>query len=92
MRHDDILRNRAHLTKESGDTTSCQSCGSEVIFALRDNHHEFSMSLSTLLQCLHFAEQEGLIPPVDTMWWSQVTSRYCLVVPDNLTTEDSGIE
>ncbi len=88
MQHHNILKNRAHLTNESEETVNCEHCGGEVVFALRDNHHEFSMSLSAILQCLHFAEKEGLVPPLGAMWWSRVNSRYCLDTPDHLTDDD----
>lgn len=32
------------------------------MFAMRDNYHEFFISLLTVLSCLAFAEREGVVP------------------------------
>lgn len=78
MNHDEILNNRAVQSQPGGDQVSSDCCGSDVVFALRDKHHDFSMSLSTLLQCLRFAEENGAVPPLEPAWWWQVASRYHL--------------
>ncbi|MDH3000188.1 hypothetical protein A1D23_08325 [Chelonobacter oris] len=44
----------------------CEMCDEPLYFALRDRHHEFSLPLSTLLECLKFAENEGVIPAIPT--------------------------
>lgn len=73
MNHDDVLENRA--IPEPG-TTPSQCCGDELVFAMRDRHHTFSLSVTTVLECLHVAEQEGAIPALSDDWWIAVDRRY----------------
>ena len=54
------------LTK---DTTLCENCDEVLAFAMRDNFHEFSIGLSTILECLQIAEKEGYVPPLPDEWW-----------------------
>lgn len=62
--------NRAKLLKAKQKTvTDC--CDDDVVFILKDQHHEFSISLATLLQCLKFAEEQGLVPKLPAQWWWQ---------------------
>lgn len=76
MNQDDILNNRANLNAEDGTAIHNDCCGNELIFALKDQHHTFSLNLTTVLQCLKFAEEEGAIPHIGSMWWEQVASTY----------------
>lgn len=60
--------NRAALEKATTKpSTDC--CDDDVVFILKDQHHEFSLSLTTLLQCLRFAEQQGAVPALPAQWW-----------------------
>lgn len=45
-------------------------------FHLKDNIHEFTMGLKEILLCIHFAEDEGLIPKVPDEWWNFLYSTY----------------
>jgi hypothetical protein len=41
-----------------------------LVFAMRDSgEHEFSLGLSTVLQCLHLAEKLKSVPPLPHWWW-----------------------
>ena len=71
MNHDEILENRAQ--PEDGE---CAQEGCELVFAMRDRHHAFSLDLSTVLQCLRMAEQEGGVPKLPDDWWIAVERRY----------------
>jgi len=76
MDHKTILDNRAVL-----DTSGIQDSSvneEEMIFALQDRHHQFSMGLSTVLQCLRMAEREGGVPDLPEDWWIQVKRRYTI--------------
>lgn len=66
----DALNNRAEL-QQAAEKTECYP----VVFLLRDNYHEFTLGLDTVLQCLHFAEEQGAIPPIPDDWWYEMTGR-----------------
>lgn len=70
----DALENQANLISLENQT--CSQCDEPVIFVLKDNYHEFSLNLSTLLQCLKFAETEGSIPAIPQEWWDNISTRY----------------
>jgi hypothetical protein len=76
MDHKTILDNRAVL--DPGDTQDSSVNEEEMIFALQDRHHQFSMGLSTVLQCLRMAEREGGVPDLPEDWWIQVKRRYTI--------------
>lgn len=70
---DEIYHNRAK--SDSGkfqDVTDCDSCLEELVFAMKDKHHEFSLGLSTVLHCLSIAEREGYVPKLPPEWWWDV--------------------
>lgn len=54
------------------------SCDEYMVFAMRDNHHSFSLGLETVLKCLQAAEQEGAVPTLPDNWWLAIGSRYDL--------------
>lgn len=70
------------LTDASGTATAeaktCDRCDDPLLFAMRDNYHEFSMGLLTILQCLSLAEKEGYVPSLPEAWWVQLAVRYNL--------------
>lgn len=73
--------NRASAKMEQGeivsqDVTDCETCGEILAFAMRDKHHEFSLGLYTVLQCLRAAEKEGVVPPLPDEWWIAVGGLY----------------
>jgi hypothetical protein len=76
MDHEAILDNRADLA--SADTQDFSVHEEEMVFALQDRHHKFSMGLSTILQCLRMAEREGGVPKLPSDWWIQVARRYSI--------------
>ncbi|URL05920.1 hypothetical protein L4F92_07515 [Avibacterium sp. 21-595] len=67
----DALSNRAILN--NGESPECHQCDEPIIFSLQDNYHHFSLNLSTLLECLKFAENENVIPPIPETWWDEIS-------------------
>ena len=45
-------------------------------FHLRDSEHEFVMGLKEILQCVRFAEDEGIIPKAPDEWWTFLYGTY----------------
>ena len=77
--HDAILNNNATL--QDGETPytdnrEFECCEDEVLFAMRDKHHEFSIGLSTIIQCLKISEKEGYVPKLPYHWWLSLEGRY----------------
>lgn len=63
--------NRAELqTVQHKPITEC--CDSDVVFLLKDRHHEFSIDLKTILACLEFAEKQAAVPELPADWWWKV--------------------
>lgn len=54
----------------------CDNCSEPLLFAMRDKHHEFSLGLLTVLQCLELAEKEAYVPPLPQGWWLQIRRTY----------------
>ncbi|MBU2771244.1 hypothetical protein HFQ13_03095 [Acidithiobacillus sp. VAN18-1] len=73
MDHKDILDNR--VSPAGADAQGFSMIEGEIVFALQDRYHQFSMALSTVLQCLRMAEQEGGVPHLPSDWWIQVARR-----------------
>ena len=46
-----------------------------AVFLLKDQHHQFSIDIETVLSCLNFAEAHGVVPPLSWDWWEQVKKR-----------------
>ncbi|WP_061292169.1 hypothetical protein [Azotobacter vinelandii] len=78
MNHDEVLQNRAEFRSDEVREADEQCCGNHLIFALRDRHHDFSLGIATVLQCLRFVEEQGAIPELPDEWWIAVRGRYCL--------------
>ncbi len=77
MNPKDIYENRALQTDpDKAEQVNCLDCNEELAFAMRDKHHEFSIGLRTVLQCLRLAEQEGNVPPLPIEWWNKIASRH----------------
>lgn len=64
----DIYRNRAQLD-EATDISDFECCPENLVFAMKDKHHSFSIGLSTILHCLAIAEKEGYVPEIPSEWW-----------------------
>lgn len=58
------------------DHLDCQECSDNYYFLLKDTVHEFSLSLTTVLACLAFAEEEGAVPTVPPDWWIKIGNAY----------------
>lgn len=72
---DGIYKNRAAIEDTPmpfQDVTDAPCCGEELVFAMRDNHHPFSIGLSTILSCLAIAEKEGYVPQLPFEWWNSL--------------------
>lgn len=68
--HQKVINNQA--TPLSSTTSGCTDCAEPVLFAFQDKHHQFTISLTNILDCLEFAEQQGVIPPIPKNWWHKV--------------------
>lgn len=53
---------------EKAEEIACDNCCESVIFHLRDKDHEFTMGLSTVLECLMFAISQGDLPKLPLSW------------------------
>ena len=63
-----------------------------LFFLLQDKDHRFTIGLSDILACLKFAEKEGEVPKLPSLWWSEVETLYpkleeCVDVPEEKTDE-----
>jgi hypothetical protein len=70
---DEIYFNRA--LPDGGkfqDVSDCEDCLEELVFAMKDKQHEFSIGLRTILYCLTIAEKEGYVPKLPADWWELV--------------------
>lgn len=64
----EAFQNRSKLIESKHkETTDC--CDDLVVFVLKDKYHEFSLDLKTLLKCLKYAEEQGVVPELPTDWW-----------------------
>lgn len=68
IKHKRIFYNRARVQK--AENINCESCFEPVVFHLRDNCHDFSMGLSTVMECLTFAIEKGYLPKLPMSWLS----------------------
>lgn len=60
-----------------GDSApDCDVCEEALMFAMRDNFHEFSLPLSTVLECFRIAEQQGEVPELPMEWWRLLHRRF----------------
>lgn len=62
----EVFFNRAEVKK--AEHICCENCFENVIFLLKDKEHEFSMGLSTVLECLKFAIENGDLPKLPLSW------------------------
>lgn len=74
---DEIYTNRAYLEKkEMIDHTDCEDCLEDLVFAMADKHHSFTIGMTTILECLSIAEQEAQVPKLPSDWWQSIYDRY----------------
>lgn len=45
-------------------------------FGLKKGDISFKIGLSDILMCMKFAEEQGEVPKLPRMWWTQVSSMY----------------
>ena len=64
--HQEMNDRRANL--ENAEEIACENCCESVIFHLRNNEHEFTVGLSTILECLMFAISQGDLPKLPLSW------------------------
>lgn len=70
----EIFFNRADV--ESAERVVCDKCFEHIVFMLKDNNHEFSVGLSTILECLAFAISSGDLPKLPLSWLADVDHVY----------------
>lgn len=61
---------------EIKDHTNCEECTEDYLFLMKDQKHEFSIGLKTILACLAFAETKGAVPKLPEEWWLRINNRY----------------
>lgn len=67
----DIFFNRTEVGKS--EQIVCDNCFEQVVFMLRDSQgNDFSVGLTTVLECLAFAVSEGNLPKLPISWLSNV--------------------
>ena len=79
MKNKEIFENRAELkggNQHIKDCTDYECCREELVFAMEDTEHKFSLGLFTVLECLLIAEKEGYVPTLPADWWLQVRGHY----------------
>lgn len=74
MNNELIFNNRASVINE--ENLTCDNCHEHTIFFLKDNYHEFSMGLSTVLECVMFAIRKGDLPKLPDTWLDLIDSQY----------------
>ncbi|WP_199533062.1 hypothetical protein [Thiopseudomonas alkaliphila] len=77
----EIIENRATLPAQEATKNSHDCCTNHLLFALQDNHHSFSLGITTILECLYVAQSEGAIPELSDDWWHRVMNYYKLNIP-----------
>lgn len=45
-------------------------------FGLKKGNVDFKIGLSDILMCLKFAEEQGEVPKLPSVWWTRVSSVY----------------
>ena len=67
----DAFNNRVslNLNLQPTERQICDNCDERIVFALQDKNLTFSVGISTVLECLQYAEWEGCVPPLPESWW-----------------------
>lgn len=79
--HEDRIINRAELADPDPEKGNGQCCLNHLLFAMRDQHHEFTIGITTILECLIIAERQGAVPELPDGWVNEVVNHYDLHVP-----------
>lgn len=53
---------------KNAERMCCDHCFEQIVFALKDQNHEFSIGLTTVLECLEFAISQGELPKLPRSW------------------------
>ena len=77
----DVLNNPATLQTQEATRNVHDCCENHLLFAMQDNHHSFSLSINTALECLYIAQNEGAVPDLPDEWWHRVRNYYNLNIP-----------
>ncbi len=78
----EIFFNRADI--KEAERIHCDNCFEQIVFHLRDSQdREFSLGLSTVIECLVFAIQTGNLPKLPLSWLSDAD-----IVCDTFYAED----
>jgi hypothetical protein len=65
----------SHAEYQHSATGYCDECGERAIFALLGSDgREFSIGLTSVLECLMFAQKTGCIPPIPSEWWIDIAN------------------
>jgi hypothetical protein len=76
--HEKRIANRAGLVSDVPTEGNGQCCDNHLLFAMKDNHHEFTLGITTVLECLALAEKSGAVPELPSEWWIQIVRHYSL--------------
>jgi len=73
----EIFTNRANFSLINDkivaeDTTADEMEEEELVFALKQGNHAFSLGLTTVLTCVAIAEKEGYVPKIPEDWWLSI--------------------
>lgn len=78
----EIFFNRADI--EKAEKVACDNCFEHMVFMLRDSQqHEFSVGITTVLECLAFAISTGDLPKLPLSWLDDVDQVYNTAFSDN---------
>lgn len=78
----EMFFNRAEV--ENAEQIVCDNCFEQVLFMLQDSQgHDFSLGLTTVLECLAFAISEGNLPKLPISWLSNVDHTYGTAFSEN---------
>ena len=74
LNHKEVRSNRAEL--QNAANCHCDNCGENMIFAMQDNYHQFTVGIEDVLVCLRIAEANGAVPKLPNDWWVSIINRY----------------
>lgn len=77
----EIFFTRAEV--KAAERIACDNCFESTVFLMKDKDHEFSVGLSTILQCVEFAIKQGQLPKLPDSWCSSIGSRYNIWFDDD---------
>ncbi len=78
LNQQEIFENRVTYQNKATEN-QCPNCDELLVFALKDQYHEFSMGLSTVLQLLLVAEKQGYVPKLPSEWKVQILNEFYMV-------------